>query len=107
MLFRLLFGDSLWRWLDRLGEGYAARRAEVTAAEQASTQAGQPVESPVSDPEYVYPRVERAAMGSLFEIYLAGTDRETLVGAANQALDEIERLDRQLSHYKQDSDVAR
>lgn len=57
--------------------------------------------------EIVTPRVQREAMGSLFEIYLAGTDREALVGAGEQALDEIERLDRQLSHYKMDSDVSR
>jgi thiamine biosynthesis lipoprotein len=49
----------------------------------------------------------RAAMGSLFEIYLFGDDPERLEGAANEALDEIERLERQLSHYRDDSDIAR
>jgi thiamine biosynthesis lipoprotein len=57
--------------------------------------------------EYVYPTVQRRAMGSLFEVYLAGTDRETLVAAADEALNEVERLERQLSHYRDDSDIAR
>ncbi len=55
----------------------------------------------------VYSRVERPAMGSLFEIYLAGTDRDALIGAANEALDEVERLEAQLSHYRPDSDISR
>jgi thiamine biosynthesis lipoprotein len=52
-------------------------------------------------------RVARAAMGCLFEIYLCGDDPERLEGAAGEALAEIERLDRQLSHYQDDSDTAR
>src|SRR5947209_8560576 len=49
----------------------------------------------------------RAAMGSLFEIFLYGEEPERLEGAANEALDEIVRLDAQLSHYRDDSDIAR
>src|SRR5437879_2690039 len=49
----------------------------------------------------------RAAMGSLFEVYAFGEDAERTEGAAGEALDEIERLDRQLSHYRDDSDIAR
>src|SRR5216683_3119176 len=49
----------------------------------------------------------RAAMGSLFEIFLHGEDPVRLEGAANEALDEIVRLDAQLSHYRDDSDIAR
>ena len=52
-------------------------------------------------------RASREAMGCLFEAYLAGYDRTALEGAAEQALDEVERLDRQLSHYREDSDIAR
>src|SRR5205823_5711003 len=62
---------------------------------------------PQTEVNWVYPKVERPAMGSQFEIYLAGIDREALIAAGEQALDDIERLDRQLSHYKEDSDTSR
>jgi thiamine biosynthesis lipoprotein len=58
-------------------------------------------------PEVVYPKVQRAAMGSLFEVYLAGTDRELLLAAGEEALNEIERLEDQLSHYREASDITR
>lgn len=61
----------------------------------------------VDDRDAVYPRVQRPAMGSLFEIYLAGRDRDLLETAGNAALDEVERLERQLSHYLAESDIAR
>jgi thiamine biosynthesis lipoprotein len=46
-------------------------------------------------------------MGSLFEIFLFGEDVPRLESAANEALEEIQRLERQLSHYRDDSDIAR
>jgi thiamine biosynthesis lipoprotein len=52
-------------------------------------------------------RVARPAMGCLFEIYLHGDDPERLQGVAEEALAAVERLDRQLSHYRDDSDTAR
>src|SRR5437870_2498506 len=52
-------------------------------------------------------RAARAAMGSLFEVYAFGEDAGQMEGAASEALDEIERLDAQLSHYRDDSDIAR
>lgn len=76
-------------------------------ASEPNSKLDRPPEEVPNKSKIVYPRVQREAMGSLFEIYLAGTDRETLVGAGEQALDDIERLDRQLSHYRDDSDVAR
>jgi thiamine biosynthesis lipoprotein len=83
------------RWLKKMAE-----RLE----EAASSPEAQP-NAPAA--ERVFPRVQRAAMGSLFEIYLVGNDRDALMGAAEEALDEITRLDRQLSHYRSESDIAR
>jgi len=110
-MLRLLFGRALTRWLEKLGETEstpAGPAPEVTLAPPAPVSARDtaPPES-AADSEIVYPRVQRPAMGSLFEVYLAGTDREALVGAAEEALNEVERLERQLSHYRDDSDVAR
>jgi thiamine biosynthesis lipoprotein len=51
--------------------------------------------------------VARPAMGCLFEIYLVGDDPERLKGIGEEALAEVQRLDEQLSHYRDDSDVAR
>src|SRR5258708_10442059 len=99
-MFSFLFGRAIDRWLEKLGD---VSTAQPEPASEAEPEAAQP-EPPN---EWVFPKVERAAMGSLFEIYLAGHDREALVAAGEQALDDIERLDRQLSHYKEDSDTAR
>lgn len=97
----------LTRWADRLAEA----EAQSPQPEPATTGPDAPRDMgeghPQDDAAWVYPRVSRAAMGCLFEILLAGHDREALVGAANDALDEIERLDRQMSHYRADSDIAR
>lgn len=46
-------------------------------------------------------------MGCLWEVYLVGEDRSHLEGAAREALDEVERLDRQLSHTRPESDICR
>lgn len=45
-------------------------------------------------------------MGSRFEVIARGDDRDHLLAAADEALDEIERLDHQLSHYRPGSDIC-
>lgn len=95
------------RWLEDLapdGEKSAQSPATELQIEQPEADSIDPAES---QREPVYPRVQRRAMGSLFEVYLAGTDREALVAAGEEALNEVERLERQLSHYLDDSDVSR
>src|SRR5262249_392028 len=119
-MFQFLFGRALMRWLERLGETPPEEKTEPTSEVHLEAPTPQPPEpsqacgtrpSPPKtgegEPEVVYPRAQRGAMGSLFEVYLAGTDRGALVGAAEEALDEVERLERQLSHYREDSDIAR
>ncbi len=110
MIFKLLFGNGFLSFLEKLGRGYDQRRAANAISERDShvpASNSDNVSRSQSAPEYTYPRVQRNSMGSLFEIYLAGTDRESLIAAANEALNEIDRLDSQLSHYKEDSDLAR
>ena len=51
-------------------------------------------------------RVGRVAMGSQFEVIARGEEREELLAAAEQALDEVERLEQQLSHYVPTSDIC-
>jgi FAD:protein FMN transferase len=110
-MFRLLFGAAMARWLDRMvgTDAQSDRDGGNLPAEPASLEVAPPAEpeyAPMPE-ECVYPRVQRPAMGSMFEVYLAGIDRDSLVGAAEQALDEIQRLDRQLSHYSDVSDITR
>lgn len=51
--------------------------------------------------------VARHLMGTRFEIYVSGDgDPVRLRAAAEEALDEVERLDRQLSMYRADSDLS-
>lgn len=52
-------------------------------------------------------RVARLAMGTRFEILLCGEDEPTLRAAGEEALDEIERLERQLSLFRSDSEISR
>ena len=54
-------------------------------------------------------RVEesRYAMGSLYVIEAWGEDRERLQKVLTEALDEVDRLDRLLSHYKSESELSR
>jgi thiamine biosynthesis lipoprotein len=54
-------------------------------------------------------RVEesRYAMGSLYVIEAWGEDRPRLQRALQEALDEVDRLDRLLSHYKKESELSR
>ncbi|MFZ4985615.1 MAG: FAD:protein FMN transferase, partial [Blastocatellia bacterium] len=49
----------------------------------------------------------RYAMGSLYVIEAWGEDRERLRKALTDALDEVDRLDRLLSHYKPESELSR
>jgi thiamine biosynthesis lipoprotein len=116
-MFSYLFGRAFVRWLEKLGEEEpeepkaAAYRPgptpEVSLAQRAPVSGAPSSDRPTAMSEWVFPCVQRVAMGSLFEIYLAGRDRESLVGAAEEALEEVERLDRQLSHYREDSDISR
>src|SRR5262249_26300890 len=45
-------------------------------------------------------------MGSEFEVVVRGEERDALLAAANEALDEVEGLDQQLSHYRSTSDLC-
>lgn len=122
MLFNLLFGHAIRRWMRSLEEAAREHGAESplqdefeplvehfdeyeAAARSVATKSDERASE--AEDDMVFPRVRREAMGSLWEIYLAGTDREHLSAAGEEALDEIERLDRQLSHYKGDSDISR
>jgi len=51
-------------------------------------------------------RLSRQAMGTEFQVVLAGEDERHLEQAANLALEEVERLDRQLSLYRPESDLS-
>ncbi len=48
----------------------------------------------------------REAMATRFELLLPGTDRIRLQAAADEALDEIDRLEAQLSMYRYSSDIS-
>lgn len=110
-MFHLLLGRALMRWLEKIGTSEtetAVPDASEPLSELVAEAKPEAHTADVKEPvEYVYPRVQRQAMGSLYEIYLAGTDREGLVAAGEEALNEIDRLDRQLSHYRDDSDITR
>jgi thiamine biosynthesis lipoprotein len=45
-------------------------------------------------------------MGTEFQAILAGPDRQYLLEAANEALDEVERVEARLSHYRFDSEIS-
>lgn len=51
-------------------------------------------------------RVSRVSMGTEFQVILAGSDAERLRTAGNDALDEVERLEERLSHYRPDSEIC-
>jgi len=51
-------------------------------------------------------RVTREAMGTEFQIVLSGDDERGLERAANYALDEVQRLDEQMSLYRPDSELC-
>src|SRR5688572_21757876 len=119
MLFNLLLGHALRKWLRNMEEAErreppasAPREHEPVAREadeysMAADSVAPTREARSVSEEWAFPTVRRTAMGSLWDIYLAGTDRGQLVAAGEEALDEVERLDRQLSHYKDDSDISR
>jgi len=50
---------------------------------------------------------QRYSMGTMFDIVAYHESRQAAERAIGQALDEIERLDRVMSHFKADSDLAR
>jgi FAD:protein FMN transferase len=45
-------------------------------------------------------------MGTEFQVILAGSDREHLEAAGNEALDQVERLEERLSHYRPESEIC-
>lgn len=51
-------------------------------------------------------RLSRRAMGTEFEVVLAGDDPDFLRAAGSEALDEIERLEERLSHYVPTSEIC-
>ncbi len=51
-------------------------------------------------------RLSRYAMACNFEVIVCGDDRQYLIDVANMALDEIERLDEQLSCFRPTSEVS-
>jgi len=51
-------------------------------------------------------REAREAMATRFEVVLPGTDRPRLLAAAEEALDEVERLEAQLSLYRERSEIS-
>lgn len=51
-------------------------------------------------------KVERPAMGSLFQIFLEGDDSDTLERLGYEALGRVDWLEQQLSHYLPDSDIS-
>lgn len=114
-MFGMLFGRALARWLDTAADEPAPSRrrepprppARLEVTPQRPVRANALRAPQAANGELVCPRLGRTAMGCLFEAYLAGYDRTALEGAGEQALDEVERLDRQLSHYRDDSDITR
>src|SRR3954471_15866470 len=50
--------------------------------------------------------VSRVAMGTEFQAILAGPDAGFLEAAGSEALDEVERLEARLSHYRPDSEIC-
>jgi thiamine biosynthesis lipoprotein len=51
-------------------------------------------------------KVARAAMGSLFEIYVGGAEAEALERLAHDALNRVDWLEQHLSHFLPDSDIC-
>src|SRR4051794_18593376 len=112
MLLKLLFGKAILNFLDRMARdepesppSAATQEISSPSVDNAPAPAAEP--SPLAVAPLTFPRVQRRAMGSLFEVYLAGTERDLLVAAAEEALDQVQRMEDQLSHYRSDSDVAR
>src|SRR5215208_2382627 len=49
---------------------------------------------------------QRYAMGTMFDIVACHASREAAMRAIDDALQEVERLDRVLSHFKPESDLS-
>jgi FAD:protein FMN transferase len=62
--------------------------------------------APEDDRPLIHVREARQAMGTRWEIVLPGRDRPRLQAAAEEALEEIERLEAQLSMYRRESELS-
>ncbi len=102
MLGSLLF-KNLAKWLMSLGEEEHPQAGLL----ESSPSAEAPIAPTIPPTDFHHPKVSRASMGCNFDIYLAGSDYDNLTGAAEQALDEITRLENRLSSFIEDSDVTR
>ncbi len=60
-----------------------------------------------TEPETVRFEASHDAMGTVFTIVAYGRDARYLAEVANQAFDEIDRLDAQMSHYQPESELSR
>ncbi len=67
---------------------------------------GMPIDLSASQSQSVKYQEARRLMWTKFEIVAYGTQRARLVEAANAAFEEIERLDRQMSNYSEDSELT-
>lgn len=102
MLSSLLL-KNLAKWLLTLGEEKPPQ-AGLLESPQSSNE---PITPTITPSEYHHPKISRPAMGCNFDIYLSGTDYDNITGAAEQALDEITRLENRLSRFIEESDVTR
>ncbi len=102
MLGSLLF-KNLAKWLMSLGE----EERPQAGLRESPPSSEEPVAPTISPSDFHHPKVSRASMGCNFNIYLAGLDYDNITGAAEQALDEITRLENRLSRFIEDSDVTR
>jgi thiamine biosynthesis lipoprotein len=81
--------------------------ATAAASASASVSASAPV-APVVPVAPVAPvALQRYVMGTMIDIVVYHPSREDGARAAERAMQEIERLDRVLSHFKEDSDLSR
>ena len=60
-----------------------------------------------SSSDWVCHEATRVAMGSAATVRACGTDRAALVDAVEAGLDEVDRLDALLSHYREDTPLSR
>jgi len=102
MLGSLIF-KNLAKWLMSLGEEERPQAGLLESPPPSE----EPLASAISPSDFHHPKVSRAAMGCNFDIYLAGLDYDNITGAAEQALDEISRIENRLSRFIEDSDVTR
>lgn len=59
-----------------------------------------------TNPDLQVRRISRFAMGTEFQVIGVGDDPDFLESAANEALDQVERLEERLSHYLPDSEIC-